>query len=269
VTGALLAAAALALAALAVATLRARSLFSVRSAQRVDSLAGALGAKRVVCVFAHPDDEQLVASLLLRAKRGGAYTAIVTATRGEAGEQTPVVGRQRDLGAIRTAELLKSGFALGVDEQEIWDYPDGGVPSVPEEELVARVEAALARHQPDLVVSFWPASGATGHPDHMRMGLATEGALARLRAGGGPRWLAYTLTPPRAFARFGGAHGRRVAENTPEATHRMPGESTAKLRGWRIHASQRDFVRHTFGIPARLLYWLWDEELYRVVELGR
>jgi LmbE family N-acetylglucosaminyl deacetylase len=242
-------------------------LFTEPGAAAVPSLAGALGARRVLGVFAHPDDEQLVTGLLLRAKRDGASTAIVTATRGEAGEQTPVVGRQRDLGAIRSAELLKNGFALGVDEQEIWDYPDGGLPSVPLEELEARVEAALARHRPDLVVTFWPASGATGHPDHMRVGLAAEGALARARAAdGGPRWLAYTLTPPRAFARFGGAHGRRVAEHTPAPTHRMPGESAAKLRGWRIHASQRDFVRHTFGIPARLLYSLWAEELYKVVE---
>jgi hypothetical protein len=48
----------------------------------------------------------------------------------------------------------------------------------------------------------------------------------------------------------------------------MPGEVAAKVRGWRIHASQRDFVRKTYGVPARLLYWLWDEELYKVVELG-
>jgi LmbE family N-acetylglucosaminyl deacetylase len=244
--------------------------FSDPAAAPVESLAGALGAKRVLGVFAHPDDEQLVTGLLLRAKRDGAFTALVTATRGEAGTQAPVVARQRDLGAVRTAELLKNGFALGVDEQEVWDYPDGGVPGVPLDELSARVGEALGRHRPDLVVTFWPASGATGHPDHMRIGLAAETAAQRLAAAGaGPRWLAYTLTPRRAFARLGGEHGRRVAADTPDATHRMPGEVAAKLRGWRIHASQRDFVRQTFGVPPRLLHWLWDEELYRVVELRR
>ena len=45
------------------------------------------------------------------------------------------------------------------------------------------------------------------------------------------------------------------------------GEVAAKLRGWQIHASQRDFVRKVWGVPARVLYGLWDEELYRVVEL--
>ena len=104
----------------------------------------------------------------------------------------------------------------------------------------------------------------------MRVGLAAESAAQRLTAtGAGPRWLAYALTPPRALALLGGELGRRVAENTPIVTHRMPGETSAKLRGWQIHASQHDFVRKAYRIPARLLYWLWDEELYRVVELRR
>jgi LmbE family N-acetylglucosaminyl deacetylase len=244
-------------------------LFSEPGARRVDSLAGALGAKRILGVFAHPDDEQLVAGLLVRAKRDGAFTALVTATHGEAGEQAPAVARQRDLGAVRAAELLKNGFALGVDEQEVWTYPDGGVPAVPLDELTARIEAALTRYQPDLVVGFWPASGATGHPDHMRVGLATEQAIERARAaGGGPRWLAYALTPRRGLARIGGDLGRWIASHSPDPTHRMPGESAAKVRGWRIHASQRDFVRKTYGVPVRLLYLLWDEEFYRVVERG-
>ena len=265
----LLAALALLLVAAFAAGLWLRRLFSEPAVLSVPSLTGALGAKRVLGVFAHPDDEQLVTGLFVRAKREGAFTALVTATRGDAGEQSPVVARQRDLGAVREAELLKNGFALGIDEQEVWDYADGGVPEVPIEELVDRIELALERHQPDLVVSFWPASGATGHADHMRVGLAAETAVKRRDATGrGPRWLAYALTPRRALARFGGELGRRVAENTPAATHRMPGETDAKLRGWQIHASQRDYVREAYGVPARLLYWLWDEELYKVVELG-
>jgi LmbE family N-acetylglucosaminyl deacetylase len=246
-----------------------RRFFGEPGAARVESLTAALGARRVLGVFAHPDDEQLVTGLLLRAHREGAYTALVSATRGEAGNQSPVVAHQRDLGAVREAELLKNGYALGVTEQEVWRYPDGGVSAAPLEELVERVGEALRRHRPDLVVTFWPASGATGHPDHMRIGLAAEQAVLRARAANaGPRWIAYTLTPRRAFARLGGELGRRVAAETPDATHRMPGEVHAKLRGWRIHASQRHFVRDEFGVPAAVLYRLWHEELYRVVELG-
>jgi LmbE family N-acetylglucosaminyl deacetylase len=245
-------------------------LFEEPSAEPVPSLVGALDAKRVLGVFAHPDDEQLVTGLLVRAKqRDGAFTALVAATRGEAGRQSPVVARQSELGEIRKAELLKNGFALGVDVQEVWEYPDGGVPSVPLEELTGRIEAAIVRYQPDLLLTFWPESGATGHADHRRVGLAAQTAAERLATrGAGPRWLVYALTPLEALVRMGGPRGAALAAASPEPTHRMPGEVDTKLRGWEIHASQRDFIQAEYGVPARVLYWLWDQEFYRVVELG-
>ena len=243
-------------------------LFEAPEAARVASLSGELGAKRVMTVFAHPDDEQLVNGLITSAKADGAYVAQVTATRGEAGTQVPVVARQRDLGVVRHAEVLKNGFALGIDGQEVWDYPDGGVPDVPREELVARVAEAMGRYRPDLVVTFWPASGATGHKDHMRMGLAAEQAIARLRASEGeyrgPAHVAYALTPPRAMARLAGETGRFVVENQPAPTHAVPGNAASKLKGWEIHASQGDYVRKAYGVPARLLYLVWDKEFYAV-----
>lgn len=251
-----------------------RAYFSVPEAKGVASVAGEIGAKRVLGVFAHPDDEQLVTGLFSAAKeRDGAFTAMITGTKGEAGTQVPVVARQKDLGAVRKAEALKSGFALGIDEQEVWDYPDGGVPEVPVEEIIAEIDARIVQHQPDLVVTFWPASGATGHKDHMRMGLAAETAVkqARVKLAGsayrGPRWIAYVITPPNGLRSFGGEAGMFVAENQPDATHAMPGDVDAKLRGWKIHASQENYVQAAYGFPDWLLYLLWDQEYYRVVDL--
>lgn len=257
------------------AVLYMRSYFSVPEAKGVASVAGEIGAKRIMGVFAHPDDEQLVTGLFSAAKqKDGAFTAMFTGTKGEAGNQVPIVARQRDLGAVRKAEALKSGFALGIDEQEVWDYPDGGVPDVPVEEIIAEIDARIVLHQPDLVVTFWPASGATGHKDHMRMGLAAETAVKQARerlarSGGyqGPRWIAYVITPPNGLRSFGGEAGRFVAENQPDATHAMPGNVDAKLRGWKIHASQEHYVQAAYGFPDWLLYLLWDQEYYRVVDL--
>jgi len=256
------------------AVLYMRSYFSVPEAKGIASVAGEIGAKRVLGVFAHPDDEQLVTGLFSAAKqKDGAFTAMITGTKGEAGTQIPVVARQKDLGAVRRAEALKSGFALGIDEQEVWDYPDGGVSEVPVEEIIAQIDARIVQHQPDLVVTFWPASGATGHKDHMRMGLATETAVMQARvklawaAYRGPRWIAYVITPPNGLRSFGGEAGKFVAENQPEATHAMPGNVEAKLRGWKIHASQEDYIQAAYGFPDWLLYLLWDQEYYRVVDL--
>jgi len=155
-----------------------RSLFYEPTARGVDSVIGELGGTRVLGVFAHPDDEQTVNGLFWRAKdRDGAYTAMITATRGEAGHQSPTVGRQEDLGDIRKAEALKNSFNLGVDRHVVWDYPDGGVPESDADEIVARIVEELLLVEPDVVVAFWPESGATGHADHMEMGALAERAI--------------------------------------------------------------------------------------------
>lgn len=260
----------LALAAFA-AWFRMSRYFEDKAARHVPSIAGLLGARRLLAVFAHPDDEQLINGLLTSAKAEGAYLAMVTATKGDAGTQSPVVCRQSELGTIRHAEVLKNGFALGIDEQEVWDYPDGKVPDQPVEELVSRVEAALTRYRPDLVVAFWPASGATGHKDHMRMGLVAEQAIARLRAGNGdyrgPRFIAYPLIPRNSLTGLGGRTGRFVAENQPLPTHSTPGNVGSKVRGWKIHAAQADYVARAYKMPTRLLYLIWRKEFYAVRDL--
>ncbi len=262
-----------ALAALAAAAIffRFRYFFSDSAARHVRSLAADLGAKRILAVFAHPDDEQLIGGFLTSAKASGAYVAMVTATKGEAGTQSPVVCRQSELGLIRQAEVLKNGFALGIDEQQVWDYPDGGVPDVPLDMLVARVEAAMQSIMPDLVIAFWPASGATGHKDHMRMGLVAEKAIesmqARGHAGHGPRFVAYPLIPARSLLKLGRRTGKFVAENQPLPTHSTPTDIAAKLRGWRIHAAQANYASRAYKMPTWLIYLIWNKEFYAVRDL--
>lgn len=259
--------------ALIAGVLYMRTYFAADGAKQVASVVGDAGARRVLGVFAHPDDEQLVTGFFSYAKeKDAAFTALVTGTKGEAGHQVPTVARQQDLGLVRKAEALKNGFALGIDDQEVWDYPDGGVPEVPMEELVARVVAKINAVQPEMVVTFWPASGATGHKDHMRMGLVAETAVKQVRAQAsgayrGPKSLAYVITPPNGLRTFGGATGKFVADNQPDATHAMPGNTSAKLRGWKIHASQEHYVQAVYGFPDWLLYLFWDQEFYRVVDL--
>lgn len=250
-----------------------RSLFHEPTAQGVESVIGELGGSRVLGVFAHPDDEQTVNGLFWRAKQhDGAYTAMVTATRGEAGEQTPVVARQSDLGIVREAEALKNSFHLGVDAHEVWDYPDGGVPDIAEEEIVERLVAVMEEVQPDVVVGFWPASGATGHKDHMEMGRVTELAIAKLasRKSGysGPDYLVYTISPTKALEIFGGEVGTFVVDNQPAPMYAMSAEVGKKKDGWKIHASQEDYLQKAYMLPPWLAYLFWDHEFYFVRDLA-
>lgn len=210
----------------AAALLAARRLFDEPDATSVTSLTARIGAERVLALFAHPDDEMLVTEVIRQAEKEEAYTAIVTATRGERGDQMPVVARQRDLAVVRHAEVLKHGFALGIDAHEVWTLPDRGLNDLALSTLVDSLVGAIRRHRPDLVITFWPGSGISTHPDHMAVGAAVEEAVRRLQGSdvvdGVPRWIAYPLLPQRALRRFGGERGRTVAGNQPAPTHYRP-----------------------------------------------
>ncbi len=240
---------------------------------RFSSIAGELGATSVLAILAHPDDEISVTGLLLRASaRDGAVTRSITATRGENGTPLPQISRLEDLGTVREAELLKNGYAIGMTDQDVWDYPDGGLAEADFETYVERLMARMREWQPELVVTFWPESGFSGHPDHRTAGRAATEAVRRLQVEApdtAPRAIAYILAPRRMMRRFGGETGQRVADNQPDPTHAMPAEGGAKIRAWRIHASQSDYVRHAYGFPAWFVHSLYDTEHYHVVEYPR
>lgn len=237
---------------------------------RVASIAGELGASSVLAVLAHPDDEISVTGLLLRASsRDGATVRSITATRGENGTPLPQVSRIEDLGTVREAELLKNGYAIGLTAQDVWDYRDGGLADADFDVYVERLVARMREWRPELVVTFWPESGFSYHPDHRTAGRAATEAVRRLRAENpdtAPRAIAYILAPRRMMQRFGGETGQLIVDNQPAPTHVMPAEGGAKIRAWRIHASQSDYVRHAYGFPAWFVHSLYDKEHYHVVE---
>lgn len=245
-------------------------LFEEDSAEFLPSLTAKLGVQRVLFVGAHPDDEQLVTGLLVQADNEGLPTYMLTATKGEKGEQYPVIARKVDQGLIRQAETLKNSFALGVDAHEVLDFPDGYLQQGHAAALVAAVRERLLRWRPDLVVSFWPQSGFSNHPDHMQMGIAVEAAAQQLAAApvdgyAGPRFIAYALAPSRALSIFGGERGQQVVANQPPADFAIDGAGWAKIRGWDIHASQAGFVQADYGMPAWLIHRIYDKEFYRVL----
>lgn len=137
-----------------------RSLFCESGAQQVPSLAAYFGAKSVLCVFAHPDDEIIAAALLAAAARQpGTVVRIITATKGESGHPDPPLARPADLGLVRAAKTLRHSFALGVAEHEVWDLPDAGLSALPPGKMAGEIAVRLGRWQPDLVVTFDPATG--------------------------------------------------------------------------------------------------------------
>ena len=98
-------------------------------------------AKRLLCVFAHPDDETLGAgSTLAKYAAAGVELALVTATRGERGWQgdpSADPGPQA-LGELRTAELLAAAQVLGIRDVQFLSYLDGDLDQADPAEAIGR-----------------------------------------------------------------------------------------------------------------------------------
>ncbi|MFJ9789109.1 PIG-L deacetylase family protein [Streptomyces globosus] len=160
-------------------------------------------APSILALYAHPDDESLVAGgVLARHAAAGARTAVVTAT------WSP--------DSHRAAELATALGILGAGEPRMLGYADFRVPDsapgqprfrdAPLEESVGRVVSHIRAFRPDIVVTH-DAYGSSGHPDHRHTHrvalLAVHAAgLDGLHPLAGPAWqpgaLYFTAHPRRA-----------------------------------------------------------------------
>jgi LmbE family N-acetylglucosaminyl deacetylase len=136
-------------------------------------------SKRLLCVFAHPDDETLGAgSTLATYAAAGVELYLVTATRGERGWQgdpSTDPGPQA-LGEIRTAELLAAAQVLGIQEVEFLNYLDGDLDQANPAEAIGRIVTNIRRIRPQVVMTFGP-EGSYGHPDHIAISQFTSAAV--------------------------------------------------------------------------------------------
>jgi N-acetyl-1-D-myo-inositol-2-amino-2-deoxy-alpha-D-glucopyranoside deacetylase len=125
-------------------------------------------SRKVLAVFAHPDDEALCApgTLALCAARGDEVT-LVCATRGEYGPiASPALATPETLADVREAELRASCRELGVERLELLGLPDAGVGWAAEEENTLALLARTIRElRPHVIITFGP-DGLYGHPDH-------------------------------------------------------------------------------------------------------
>src|SRR4249920_128795 len=84
--------------------------------------------QRVMFIFPHPDDEITCAGTLKLMDGQGVTTSLITLTKGEAGDANGA--SKAALGNIRKQEVLKAGRLLGVDHQEVLDFPDSGLQEI-------------------------------------------------------------------------------------------------------------------------------------------
>ena len=132
--------------------------------------------KKLLAIFAHPDDEQTVAPLLVQSIENGVEVTLVTATDGRLGTNEYTDYEAGDgLAAIRREELKCAAATLGVelihlnyhDQLRSAEGYDGHIPHV--RSLLKEITEIVERIQPDAIVTWGP-DGASNHMDHRLIG---------------------------------------------------------------------------------------------------
>lgn len=126
--------------------------------------------KKLLAVFAHPDDESFgPGATLAKYAREGVEIHILCATRGESGNGT---------GEIKTGELLEAAGVLGVKEVEFLDFKDGELSNNQYHALAEKILNKIKLFKPHVVITF-DLSGCSGHLDHIAVALTTTYAFTR------------------------------------------------------------------------------------------
>ena len=133
----------------------------------------------ILAAFAHPDDEQTVSGLLRMYGERGVRTAILCATRGEAGEiADPALATRERLGAVREQEMRRAAAVIGVGDLFFLDYRDSGMAGTAQNgnpqafvnadpvEAVGKIVRIIRAFKPTILITFDP-TGGYGHPDHI------------------------------------------------------------------------------------------------------
>jgi len=143
----------------------------------------------VLGVFAHPDDETIMAGGTLACLGArGLTTHVASATRGEGGEagQPPVVTDRCKLGPAREAELRCALEALGVSGLTLLGYVDPDIGpddtlgpfEADDEVLVRQIADVIRATRAEVVLTHGP-DGEYGHPAHRLTHRAVYEAVSR------------------------------------------------------------------------------------------
>lgn len=125
----------------------------------------------VLAVFAHADDERVIAPLLAKLAREGRETHLVIATDGAKGiRDFAGIPAGAELAAARAKEAQCAADKLGVRQLHLLGLPDAGLASF---DALGKLRTALVAMvdslNPAVIITFGP-EGGTGHPDHRLVG---------------------------------------------------------------------------------------------------
>jgi LmbE family N-acetylglucosaminyl deacetylase len=150
--------------------------------------------RKIVAVFAHPDDETMAGPLLARyGREPGVEVYLVVATNGEKGAMPfSKIPAGPELAAARVKEVACAAGHLGAKTPILYGLPDGGLHDVRIlADLAARLEKTFRELAPDAIVTWGP-EGGYGHGDHR---LVSAVVTQVVQAGGVTDRLYYAALP--------------------------------------------------------------------------
>src|SRR5450755_2761670 len=259
-----------------------------------------MSTKRLLGVFAHPDDEGTMSGALLQYSALGVETGLACATRGEVGEiADPALATPENLGQVREGEMRAAAEVLGVHNLWFLDYRDSGMAGTPENahphafaqvqaaEAVGKLVAIIRQFRPQVLVTF-DETGGYGHPDHIAIYRHTTSAFHAAADGVqypelGPAHsvakLYYTAFPRSAVQAMGEWMQSQEYEGSfsgldPEKLG-IPDElvsvwlnveqwQTTKDRSWAMHRTQMDPNNFMAQLPPEVLRKWRSRECYQL-----
>lgn len=191
--------------------------------------------KRLLLVFAHPDDESFsCGGTVAKYVHAGWKVDLVCATRGEDGSRGPYISLPQDqLGDIRQKELQKAGIALGLNSITFLGYKDGTLSAQTPGELEDTVYKKMEELVPDAVITM-DTTGISNHPDHIKMCFVTTYAFQKYAA-----WVEEQLKDQK-----------EAAQNFPKLYYACMPESVADYL-----KKKKNIPHESFGKP-----WLGTED---------
>ena len=157
------------------------------------------GARTILAVFAHPDDESLICGgTLARLADAGVRVVLMCASRGEHGSVSdPLLVPDGDLGRVRSVELAEAAAVLGIADLIALDHADGDLRWRDVPKFHDEIVAAIRHYRPEAVLTF-AENGLYWHLDHIGVHERTFTAVKSLGADAPPL---YYVTMPKGIIR--------------------------------------------------------------------
>ncbi len=209
--------------------------------------------RRVMAVFAHPDDETLLAGgLLARGCSEGARVALLG-----------VAGGDDD----RRESMRHAAAVLGIEHTESLRYLETTVAetesrslapaSAPRDDLVTQILGRFEEWNPDTVLTH-SSAGDYGHGDHIAVHEATSAAFERFSPSGNNgrlyqlAWPAFLFRLNRVLSRFSGMNRRDSTQSSLDHQRRQTvGGRVMKINVRRHLKTRKLAARHYRDVIAR------------------